>query len=99
MALRRSESTKTSFSVFITRKTKYQRWLGIINVLMLLGSLSLIFFALILHFSYFMDHLSFVSYSFGVLPWLVLGVGVGTFTLARYKTKSNYQIQKLFQSC
>ena len=43
MALRRSESTHTTFSVFVTRKTKYQRWLSIINVLMLLGSLSILF--------------------------------------------------------
>ena len=43
MPLRRSESTRTTLSMFIHRSTKYQKWLGIVNVILLLGSIVLIF--------------------------------------------------------
>lgn len=82
MVLRRSESTKTTFSVYITRKTKYQRWLGMLNVLILLGSLCLVFLGLVLKLSYYMDQLGFLSSNFELLPWLLTGVGIATFMLA-----------------
>ena len=43
MALRRSASTRTTLSMYATRSTKYQKWLGSLNVLLLLGSIVLIF--------------------------------------------------------
>ena len=43
MPLRRSESTRTTLSMFLQRSTKYQKWLGIVNVLLLLGGIVLIF--------------------------------------------------------
>ena len=61
MVLRRSDSTRTTFSVYVTRKTKYQRYLGILNVLMLLGSLTMIFSGLVLKLSYYMDHLGYIT--------------------------------------
>jgi hypothetical protein len=43
MPLRRSASAKTTLSMFVERSSKYQKWIGMLNVLLLLGSLSLIF--------------------------------------------------------
>ncbi len=61
MVLRRSDSTRTTFSVYVTRRTKYQRHLGILNVVMLLGSLTMTFSGLVLKLSYYMDQLDHIT--------------------------------------
>jgi len=64
MPLRRSDSTHTTFSTYVVRKTKYQRHLGVLNVLLMLGSLSVLFSGLCLRLFYYMDQLGFIATAF-----------------------------------
>ncbi len=84
MGLRRSDSAKTTLSMYITRSTKYQRWLGILNVLLLLGSLTLGFAGQILKVTYYMDRLDMISQYFGILPWLLIIVGAVAFVVSSF---------------
>jgi hypothetical protein len=82
MGLRRSDSAKTTLSMVMSRSTRYLRWLTVANVIMLLGGLSLVFLGLVFKLVYYMDQVGFVSKRFVVLPWLLLGVGLISFSIA-----------------
>lgn len=66
----------------VARTGKYQKWLGIINVFILLSSLFLIFYGAILKLYYHMDTLDFVSVYFQLLPILLVAIGILTFILS-----------------
>ena len=64
--MKRSESAKTTLSMYATKAGKYQKWIGMVNVLLLLSSLVLLFTGIILRLNYFMDNLGFISVYFEV---------------------------------
>ena len=73
MVLRRSDSAKTTLSMYLTRTSKYQKYLGLNFVILLLGSLTMIFFGVLLKLSYYMDQLDFLSINFALFPWMLIG--------------------------
>ena len=84
MPLHRSESTRTTLSMMITRTGKYQKWLGMINVIILLSGLSMLFFGCVLKWHYSMDSLNFVTEYFPILVWLSIGLGSAAFIFAAF---------------
>ena len=64
MPLKRSESARTTLSMYAQKAGKYQKWLGMVNVLLLLSSLVLLFTGVIFKLNYFMDKLGFISVHF-----------------------------------
>ena len=62
--LKRSESAKTTLSMYAQRTGKYQKWLGMVNVFLLLSSFVLLFTGVILRLNYFMDRIGFISMYF-----------------------------------
>ena len=61
-----------------------QRWLGIVNVFLLLGALTMIFSGLTLKMFYYMDLLDFITVNFVLLPWMLVGVGTATFLVSTF---------------
>eukprot|EP00094_Tigriopus_californicus_P003628 TCALIF_03490-PA protein Name:"Similar to Tspan11 Tetraspanin-11 (Mus musculus)" AED:0.09 eAED:0.09 QI:0/0/0/0.33/1/1/3/0/288 len=82
MGLRRSDSVKTTLTMYITRSNKYQKWIGSLSVFILLGSLAMIFSGMVFKFSYYMDQLGMLSWSFEAFPWILICVGSVTFITA-----------------
>ena len=66
----------------ISSITKYQKWLGGLNVLILLSSLCMIMFGIVLKSTYQMDTMDFVSEYFLIFPWLIIGLGIATFLVS-----------------
>lgn len=68
--------------MFVQRSTKYQKWLGIVNVILLLGSIVLIFVGQSLQMQYYMDKLGMIDTYFQILPWVLIGSGVLSFLIS-----------------
>ena len=75
MPLQRSASMKTTLSTVIRRTSKYQYFLSIFNVLILLASLTILFFGLALKMSFKMDSFDFVDSNFKLVPYLLIAIG------------------------
>lgn len=82
MVLKRSDSARTTLSMYVTRTGKYQKWLGFINVVILMCSLCMMFMGVIFKAYYHMDKMWFISDYFLLLPWCLIGLGIGTFFVA-----------------
>ena len=57
--LKRSASQRSTLSAIVEWEGKYQKWMGLMNVFILLTSLFLIFFGIVLVLYYHMDKLDF----------------------------------------
>ncbi len=79
MPLFRSGSAKSTLSVMQRRTTKYQKFLNVSNVFLLITSTILIFSAAVLIKFYHLSKLGFWSDYFWVAPYLMIVLGVYTF--------------------
>ena len=75
MVLQRSASVKTTLSMVMKKTSKFQYFLSLFNVAILLASLILLFFGLTLKFSYYMDYFDFIDGNFSVVPNLLIILG------------------------
>ena len=82
MPLQRSASMKTTLSTVIRRTSKYQYFLSIFNVLILLASLTILFFGLALKLSFKMDSFDFVDPNFKLVPYLLIAIGSMMFVVS-----------------
>ena len=73
---------KTTLSTVIRRTSKYQYFLSIFNVLILLASLTILFFGLSLKLSYKMDSFDFVDPNFKTVPYLLIAIGSMMFVVS-----------------
>ena len=91
--LKRSQSSasiNTTASVFTRRGNKYQKALGITNVYIMLSSFIMIVLGIVFMNVYHMDKIYVYGensrlndlWSYGQLPMLLIGIGIGTFVLA-----------------
>ena len=84
MVLRRSGSAKSTLSMIAKRATKYQKFLNLSNVFLLIASTILVFSAVILIKFYHIDKLDFWSTYFMIVPLLMIVLGVYTFIVCVY---------------
>lgn len=82
MALFRSNSDRSTLSTMQRKVTKYQKFLNITNVFLLITSTLLIFTAVVLMRFYHIDKLDFWSSYFSVVPIYKILLGVYTFAVA-----------------
>ena len=75
MALKRSDSVKTTLSTVVRRTSKYQYLLSSFNVIVLLASLTMLFFGVALKMSLKMDSFDFLDSNFSILPYLLMTLG------------------------
>ncbi|TRY78926.1 hypothetical protein TCAL_12183 [Tigriopus californicus] len=84
MALMRSGSARSTLSMMQRKATKYQKFLNLSNVFLLITSTILIFSAVILIKFYHINKLDFWSSYFWVAPILMIVLGVYTFLVCVY---------------
>ena len=91
-----SASVLTTASVYTARRGKYQKALGIVNVVIMVSSLIMALLGFIFARVYMMDKIYTSGgkselaptngleelWSYGWLPWLLIGIGLGTFILS-----------------
>ena len=75
MVLQRSASVKTTLSMVMKKTSKFQYFLSLFNVAILLASLILLFFGLTLKLSYYMDYFDFIDGNFSVVPNMLIILG------------------------
>jgi hypothetical protein len=89
-ALRKTASMSTTLSIFTTKKGKYQKVIGIVNVYFMISSLTMLIMGALLIGGLHMDKIYVPSdegildslWSYGTLPWLLVGIGIATFVVA-----------------
>lgn len=79
MPMFRSSSNKSTLSMMQRKATKYQKYLNLSNVFLLITSTILIFTAIVLMKFYHVDKLDFWSAYFKVVPTYMITLGVYTF--------------------
>ena len=84
MPMIRSGSARSTLSMMQRKATKYQKFLNLSNVFLLITSTILIFSAVILMKFYHVDKLDFWSSYFWVTPVLMIVLGVYTFLICVY---------------
>ncbi len=84
MPLLRSGSARSTLSMMQRRTTKYQKFLNLSNVFLLITSTILIFSAVILMKFYHLDKLNFWSSYFSIVPILMIVLGLYTFLVCVY---------------
>jgi hypothetical protein len=84
MPLLRSGSAKSTLSMMQRKATKYQKFLNLSNVFLLITSTILIFSAVILIKFYHIDKLHFWSSFFTIVPILMIVLGIYTFLVCIY---------------
>jgi len=84
--MHRSGSVATGLSVgaFGATSSRYQKAIASVNVVLIITSLCITFYGGVLINVYYMDTLSFVDSNFAILPWGLVGVGIGTFLVSIY---------------
>ena len=75
MVLQRSASVRTTLSMVMKKTSKFQYFLSLFNVAILLASLILLFFGLALKFSYYIDYFDFIDTNFKVVPNMLIILG------------------------
>jgi len=80
----RSDSQRSTLSLMLHRATRYQKFLNISNVILLITSTILIVFAAILMKFYHMDKLGFWSEYFAVFPNYVIYLSIYTFGVSLF---------------
>jgi hypothetical protein len=78
----RSGSNKSTLSIMQQRVTKYQKFLNVSNVILLITSTILIFTAIVLMKFYHITKLDFWSPLFAVVPPYIISLGIYTFIVS-----------------
>merc|ERR1712168_253492 len=84
MNLQRSLSQKSTLSLYVQKSAQYSKWLGLVNVLVLMSSLSMVFYGVILRLHYHMTSIGYIDSNFSILPWLLIAVGVAVFIVSAF---------------
>ena len=84
MHLTRSVSQKSTLSLYIHQSNQYSKWMGLCNVLVLLASLSMIFYGVILKLHYHMSAIGYINNNFVILPLMMLVLGVLAFLTSAF---------------
>lgn len=84
MPLMRSGSAKSTLSTIQRRATRYQKYLTLVSVFLIITQTIVIFTAVVLMRFYFLDNLYFWSEYFRVLPIFMIVLGIYNFLVAIY---------------
>lgn len=84
MPLLRSGSARSTLSMIQRKATRYQKYLNLSNVFLLITSTILIFSAVVLMKFYHVDKLDFWSMYFWVVPIYMVSLGIFTFLVCIY---------------
>lgn len=79
MPLLRSGSARSTLSMIQRKATRYQKYLNLSNVFLLITSTILIFSAIVLMKFYHVDKLDFWSVYFWIVPIYMISLGIYTF--------------------
>ena len=82
MALIRSGSTKTTLSMMQRRATRYEKYIHLSSILLIITSTIVIFISITLLKWYLMSYLSFWHEYFVIAPYLLLSLGVYKFLVS-----------------
>lgn len=92
----RSGSNKSTLSMMQRKATKYQKFLNLSNVFLLITSTILIFTAIVLMKFYHVDKLDFWSAYFGIVPTYMIILGVYTFCVCFFGFAISGSEKRLF---
>jgi len=84
MALLRTGSAQSTLSKIQRRATRYEKYISLASVFLLVTSTIVIFTSVVLIKWYFMPNLAFWDPMFAVAPYLMVGLGVFKFIVALY---------------
>ena len=84
MPLLRTGSAKSTLSMMQRRATRYERYISLASVFLIITSTIVIFTSVVLIKWYFMPNLAFWDPMFSVAPYLMLAIGIFKFVISLY---------------
>jgi len=84
MALLRTGSAKSTLSMMQRRATRYEKYISLASVFLIITSTIVIFTSVVLIKWYFMPNLAFWDQMFAVAPYLMLGLGIFKFIISLF---------------
>ena len=84
MPLLRTGSAKSTLSMMQRRATRYERYISLASVFLIITSTIVIFTSVVLIKWYFMPNLAFWDQMFQVAPYLMLGLGIFKFIISLF---------------
>lgn len=84
MALLRTGSAKSTLSMMQRRATRYEKYISLASVFLIITSTIVIFTSVVLIKWYFMPNLAFWDQMFSVAPYLMLGLGIFKFIISLF---------------